>query len=125
MDKALILSEIMKVYNFRKYGDFADFLGIKQQLISNWIKRNSFDVELIYTKCEKISAEFILTGQGNIERSNEKSQTSNPIEQKLIAALEKNIDYLEKELIKCNAQKKGSKTGQIIEPHDLEQQLKK
>jgi GTP-binding protein EngB required for normal cell division len=119
MDKALIINEIMKIYNFRKYGDFADFLGIKQQLISNWIKRNSFDVELIYTKCEKISAEFILTGQGKIERSSEKEQSANPTEQKLIAALEKNINYLEKELNKCLAQKKDKKTGQTVDANDI------
>ncbi len=68
MDKILIINEIMKVYNFRKYGDFADFLGIKQQVLSNWIKRNTFDLDLIYTKCDKISPDWLISGSGEMLR---------------------------------------------------------
>lgn len=76
MDKSLIIKEIMKIYNFRKYGDFADFLGVNQQVLSNWVKRNTFDLELIYTKCDKISPDYLITGTGEILRGNQESQQS-------------------------------------------------
>ena len=45
---------------------FANMLGVKPQTISTWIKRKSFDIELIFAKCEYISADWLLTGEGNM-----------------------------------------------------------
>lgn len=63
MDKSLILKEIKKHYNFKTDGEFADFLGIKQNTLSNWSTRNSIDYERIITKCEDIDANWLLTGK--------------------------------------------------------------
>jgi len=107
MDKQFIINEIMRVYGFTKKGEFADFLGINQQVLSNWIKRNSFDVELIFTKCEKISAEFILTGKGNIFRTVPENNKVNLVEEEpetyykedsLLNAHKKTIHVLEKQV---------------------------
>lgn len=46
--------------------DFADFLGIKPTTLSMWYKRNTFDIDTIFTKCEFIDANWLLTGQGDM-----------------------------------------------------------
>lgn len=46
--------------------EFARMLGVSPQGISTWLARGSFDYELIYTKCESISADWLLTGAGNM-----------------------------------------------------------
>lgn len=43
---------------------FANLLGISPQGLSTWIKRESFDIELLYSKCEGISSDWLLTGEG-------------------------------------------------------------
>ena len=64
MDKALILNEIKLYLGFERDTDFAEFLGIKQNTLSNWKARNSIDYDLIISKCEEINANWLLTGKG-------------------------------------------------------------
>lgn len=45
---------------------FASILGIKPQTINSWIARNSFDAELIYAKCVNVSADWLMTGRGEM-----------------------------------------------------------
>lgn len=45
---------------------FADFLGISAQQLNNWIKRNTYNPELIYQKCTGVSAEWLLSGEGEM-----------------------------------------------------------
>lgn len=66
MDKSLILKEIKKYYNFKTDGEFADFLGIKQNTLSNWASRNSIDYDRIISKCKDIDANWLLTGKGEM-----------------------------------------------------------
>lgn len=69
MDKTLILNKLQAHYNFKKDIDFADFLGISGQLLSKWKSRNTFDVDILYTKCTEIRPEFLLSGEEPILRS--------------------------------------------------------
>lgn len=64
MDKSLILNNIKAHLNIRYDKDFADFLGIKTTTLAMWHKRNIYDIELLFNKCEFLSAEFLLTGKG-------------------------------------------------------------
>ena len=66
MDKSLILKEIKTHYNFKTDSEFADYLGIKQNTLSNWVSRNSIDYERIIAKCEEINGDWLLTGEGNM-----------------------------------------------------------
>lgn len=45
---------------------FARMLGVAPQTISTWMRRNVFDVELIYSKCEDLSARWLLAGEGQM-----------------------------------------------------------
>ena len=70
INKSLIFNEIKSYYNFVSDSEFAKFLGIKPQTLSSWHTRNTFDIELLYSKCENINAEYLLTGIGDIEKPN-------------------------------------------------------
>lgn len=64
MDKVLVLNKIRKYKEFKSDADFARFLEIPAQNLSKWKARNTYDIELLYTKCPEINPEWLLTGQG-------------------------------------------------------------
>jgi phage repressor protein C with HTH and peptisase S24 domain len=70
MDKLLILNKIQDYYNFKKDAQFAEYLGIPAQNLSKWKLRNTYDAELIYTKCTEINPEWLLTGKGDMLKVN-------------------------------------------------------
>lgn len=59
-----MLDQIKHHYRFKRDVDLARHLEIKPQALSNWRKRNSFDAELIYTKCNALNPAWLLTGEG-------------------------------------------------------------
>lgn len=65
----MILKELIEHYSDGKNTDFAQKLGIKPQTISSWMARNTFDIELIYAKCENLDANWLLSGEGSMYRS--------------------------------------------------------
>lgn len=69
LDKKLILKKIKDHYKFTKDVDFADFLGITPQNLSSWYSRNTFDFEILYTKCLEINVDFLFTGKGDIVKN--------------------------------------------------------
>lgn len=71
----MILALIEHYSNGNK-AQFASILGITPQGLSTWIKRNSFDIELVFSKCEGISAQWLLTGEGDM-LANENQTKSN------------------------------------------------
>ena len=70
IDKSLILNKIKEYYNFPSDTAFAKFLGISPQTLSSWHSRNTFDIDLIYAKCVNINSDFLLSGEGEIEKPN-------------------------------------------------------
>lgn len=69
MDKALMVEALVERYTGGNKSQFANMLGVSAQTISAWVARKTFDAELIYAKCSDISAKWLLTGQGNMLRS--------------------------------------------------------
>lgn len=63
MNKSAILDKIVDFYTGGNYAKFAQMLGIKYGTVQAWKYRNSFDVDIISTKCKEISQQFILTGK--------------------------------------------------------------
>ncbi|WPC10772.1 helix-turn-helix domain-containing protein [Riemerella anatipestifer] len=77
IDKSLILKKIKEVYDFKSDTEFANFLGVKPQTISSWHSRNTFDTDLIYSKCVNINADFLLSGEGEVLKPNVKEKLYN------------------------------------------------
>lgn len=66
MTKSDILHALINHYSNGNKSQFAKKLGISAQGLSTWISRNTFDIDIIYSKCEHISAEWLITGEGNM-----------------------------------------------------------
>lgn len=66
MDSKLILREIKRHYKFDRDIDLANFLGVAPQTLNGWRTRNTLDIELIYSKCVGINANWVLSGKGNM-----------------------------------------------------------
>ena len=64
-----MLNELKKYLNLKTDTELAFYLGVKPNVISNWRKRNTFDAELILTKCENINSTWLLTGKGEMLKS--------------------------------------------------------
>ncbi len=69
LEKTLILDRIKKAYSLKSNAKLAAFLGIPPTTLSSWYSRNSFDLDLIYEKCVDIDLNWLLTGEGNMLRT--------------------------------------------------------
>ena len=72
----MILALIEHYSNGNK-AQFASLIGITPQGLSTWIKRESFDIELIFSKCEGISAQWLLSGNGDMFENNNQTIIGN------------------------------------------------
>ena len=70
IDKTLILSRIKNVKNFKTDAELADFLGINTSTLSNWYSRNSIDFDILFSKCEDVSLDYLLNGEGEMLKNN-------------------------------------------------------
>ena len=61
-----MLEGLIEHYTKGNKAQFAKLLGVSAQTISAWIARNTFDSELIYTKCRYVNASWLLTGEGTM-----------------------------------------------------------
>ena len=66
MTKKERLEAIMAHYADGKTSVMASKLGVADSTISTWLKRNTYDLELLFAKCENISAEWLITGEGDM-----------------------------------------------------------
>lgn len=57
---------LVNYYTNGNKAKFASMIGAKPQTISAWIARNTFDAEQIYAHCEDISADWLLSGKGDM-----------------------------------------------------------
>lgn len=62
---------------------FASLLGISIQTLTTWTARETFDAELIYQKLPDISAEWLLTGEGQMLVSERKEKDKKAVPQPL------------------------------------------
>ncbi|MFV0366501.1 MAG: helix-turn-helix domain-containing protein [Mangrovibacterium sp.] len=80
MEKTEILDRIKAHLNISNNSDFARFLDVKPNVITNWYSRNTFNVELIHTKCVNVDANWLLTGKGNMLIKDEKLIKEEPLQ---------------------------------------------
>lgn len=92
VDKKVKNRQIKMLVNYYSNGNKSDFarkIGITPQGLSSWITRGTFDLEIIYSKCENISADWLLSGEGNMIKDEAISQNEVPdfVNAKLVQAL--------------------------------------
>ena len=66
-----MLLSLIEHYSNGNKAQFANRLGITPQGVSTWLKRNTFDSELIFAQCEGLSAQWLLTGKGSMLKDND------------------------------------------------------
>lgn len=69
-----MVEALVERYTGGNKSQFANMLGVSAQTISAWVARKTFDAELIYVKCSNVSAKWLLTGQGDMLRSDADTQ---------------------------------------------------
>lgn len=66
MTKSEIIECLVNHFCDGNKSQFANLLGVKPQTINTWINRNSFDVDLVYSKCEGVSGDWLISGEGSM-----------------------------------------------------------
>lgn len=69
MTKKERLEAIISHYSDGKPTVFAKYIGVAPSTISSWLSRDTFDYELLFAKCEEISPSWLLTGEGDMLKS--------------------------------------------------------
>ena len=72
MDKKDRLDAIIKHFAGGNASQFANLLGVSPSTISTWKARNTIDYDLIFAKCENLSASWLLSGSGNMLKETNK-----------------------------------------------------
>lgn len=63
IDKIQILNRFKQVKKFKTDTELAQFLGVDKTTLSNWKARNTIDWDLMFSKCEHISIQWLITGE--------------------------------------------------------------
>ena len=74
MDKLQMLNDIREYLNIKTTVGFAQYLDITTPNMYTWFKRGTFDEKVILAKCPEISAEWLLTGNGEMLKENSNNE---------------------------------------------------
>lgn len=77
MNKKEMLEMVINHYEDGNKAQFAKRLGISPQALSMWFTRNSFDAELLYNKCDGLSGDWLLSGEGEMFKASQKVNVGN------------------------------------------------
>lgn len=92
MEKRERLEKLVEYYGNGNKSKFAKMLGVKAQTINTWIARDSYDIELIFAKCDNVNASWLLTGEGEMLRDTDKETPA--INDHYIGAPYFNVDFI-------------------------------
>lgn len=112
MNKSLILNEIKKHMKFKTDTELANFLGVKQNTISTWKARDTIDYDLIISKCDFLDANWLLTGKGEMLKSDGPA----PDRQKEIDRLLELLDQKDLEIKRLKKDLKDNDVGFVAKP---------
>lgn len=92
MDKKERLKKLIEYYSNGNKAQFANMLGIKPQTINSWETRNTYDMELLFAKCEHVNPAWLFTGEGSM--ISDQSDSSPCINQDYLGAPYYNVDFI-------------------------------
>ena len=61
-----MLEQLINHFTDGNKSKFANLLNVKPQTINTWLTRNTFDAELIYSNCDGVSGDWLLSGEGEM-----------------------------------------------------------
>lgn len=62
-----ILDRVKLALSIKNDKDLGDALGVSKGAVSNWRTRNSIDLERVFSICEHINFDWLITGRGTME----------------------------------------------------------
>lgn len=90
MNKSIRLQRLINYYCSGNKAEFAKKIGVTPQCLYTWSSRNTLDYDIIFAKCEGLSAKWLLTGEGEML---ENAPKNNSEDSKTISEL---LDRVEK-----------------------------
>ena len=106
MNKKDRLDAIIKHFGGGNASQFANLLGVSPSTISTWKARNTIDYDLIFAKCENLSASWLLSGSGNMLKETNKGDQKPEMEGTQLHKpkyTEKKVDHQDVPLYDFNA----------------------
>lgn len=76
MTKKERLEAIIAHYSDGKPSVFAKLIGVAPSTISSWLSRDTIDYDLLFAKCENLSSDWLLTGEGKMLRQEDKGEVN-------------------------------------------------
>lgn len=120
-----ILDRLKTALSISSDKDLGEALGVSKAAVSNWRKRNSIDLERVFSVCELINFDWLITGRGNmtfgpmtepITQSNSELMDRIILQAEEIGRLKERNAQLERENMSLR-----TISNRNIAPHDLEQ----
>lgn len=110
-----VLNRLKEALSVGTDTELADLLGIKKATLSNWRNRNSVDFLLVFSFCEHINIDWLITGRGNpslsipiVSLSKEKEvKNENPYIDRMMAQAEE-IGRLKERIAQLEREKNAS-----------------
>ncbi len=66
MEISLIIQRLKIYFKVKSQKELAERLGVLESNLSNWKSRNTFDYELLFTKCESLNFNWLIYGKGDV-----------------------------------------------------------
>lgn len=119
-----ILDRLKTALSISSDKDLGEALGVSKAAVSNWRKRNSIDLERVFSVCEHINFDWLITGRGNmtfetkpepIAQSNSELMDRIVSQAEEIGRLKERNDQLERENMDLRAISNRNITPQDVE----------
>lgn len=93
--KQEVLNRLKEAYNIQKDIDLATLLGISKSTLSNWVSRDTIDYDKVFSKCEHINIDWLLTGRGSMRKKEDVSLMGEqePVKEKTLPAKKNLIPF--------------------------------
>lgn len=75
INKSEVLNRIKEHFGLKSNAKLAAFLGIAPTTLSSWYSRDTFDLDIIYSKCVGLNLDWLLLGIGSKLRNNQSDPT--------------------------------------------------